>query len=75
MSYPALSTRVIGQAEKTLTAILTRLLAGTGLTEPGWVVLTLAAEAGGTLDRDAFAAEMARTLKIDEAAAHSPCWR
>jgi hypothetical protein len=31
--YPSLSTRVIGQAEKSVNAILERQLAGTGLTE------------------------------------------
>ena len=36
-TYPVLSARVIGQAEKTMNAILDRLLAGTGLTEPQWV--------------------------------------
>ena len=33
-TYPTLSPRVIGQAEKTMNAILDRQLAGTGLTEP-----------------------------------------
>jgi hypothetical protein len=47
-TYPTLSTRVIGQAEKTLGAILGRQLAGTGLTEPQWVILTLAVTSGGT---------------------------
>ena len=32
--YPALSPQVIGQAEKTLNAILDRVLTRTGLTEP-----------------------------------------
>jgi len=49
-----LSTRVIGQAEKTLGAILDRQLTGTGLTEPQWVILTLAVTSGGTAERDQF---------------------
>ncbi len=39
---PAFSTQLIGQTEKTLNAILGRLLAPTGLTEPQWVTLTVA---------------------------------
>ena len=42
-SHPPFSTQVIGQAEKTLNAILQRQLAGTGLTEPQWITLTLTA--------------------------------
>jgi hypothetical protein len=34
---PTFSTQLIGQTEKTLNAILGRLLAGTGLSEPQWV--------------------------------------
>jgi hypothetical protein len=39
--YPSISTRIIGQTEKTLNAILDRQLDGTGLTEAQWVILTL----------------------------------
>ena len=53
-TYPVLSTRVIGQAEKTLGAILDRQLAGTGLAEPRWVILTLAVTSGGTAKCDQF---------------------
>ena len=65
-TYPALSTRVIGQAEKTLGAILDRQLAGTGLTEPQWVILTLAVTSGGTAGRDQFTRMVAGALKISE---------
>ena len=68
-TYPALSTRVIGQAEKTLNAILGRQLAGTGLTEPQWVILTLAVTGGGAAERDRFTGMVADTLKISEAEA------
>ena len=68
-AYPTFSTRVIGQAEKTLNAILGRELAGTGLTEPQWVILTLAVTGGGAADRDRFTGMVADALKISEAEA------
>ncbi|MBV9450622.1 MAG: hypothetical protein JO345_32505 [Streptosporangiaceae bacterium] len=70
-SYPSFSARVIGQTEKTLNAILDRQLAGTGLTEPQWVILTLAVTGGGTFERDAFVREVAGALKISEAQAQA----
>jgi len=69
--YPTISTRVIGQAEKTLNAILGRQLAGTGLTEPQWVILTLAVTSGGSADRDQFTRMVADALKISEADAQA----
>jgi hypothetical protein len=65
-TYPALSPRVIGQAEKTLNAILDRLLAGTGLTEPQWVILTLAVTDGGPAEPGRFTRMVAGALKIGE---------
>ena len=70
-TYPTLSTRVIGQAEKTLEAILGRQLAGTGLTEPRWVILTLAVAGGGTAGRDQFTRRVADALKISETEARA----
>jgi hypothetical protein len=70
-TYPSLSTRVIGQTEKSLNAILNRQLAGTGLTEPQWVILTLAVTSGGTVERDQFARQVAGALKIGEAEAQA----
>ncbi|HEX6520309.1 MAG TPA: hypothetical protein VF070_09905 [Streptosporangiaceae bacterium] len=70
-SYPSFNTRVIGQTEKTLNAILNRQLAGTGLTEPQWVILTLAVTGGGTFERDPFARQVAGALKISEAQAQA----
>ena len=70
-TYPALSTRVIGQAEKTLGAILDRQLAGTGLTEPQWVILTLAVTDGGPAEPDKFARMVAGALKISETEARA----
>jgi hypothetical protein len=68
-TYPSFSTRVIGQTEKTLNAILDRQLAGTGLTEPQWVILTLAVASGGTVERDELTRQVADALKIGEAEA------
>jgi len=70
-TYPSLSTRVIGQTEKTLNAILDRELAGTGLTESQWVMLTLAVTSGGTVERDQFTRQVAGALKISEAEAQA----
>jgi hypothetical protein len=70
-SYPSISTRVIGQTEKTLGAILTRQLAGTGLTEPQWVILTLAVTSGGTVERGQLTRQVAGALKISEAEAQA----
>lgn len=70
-TYPALSTRVIGQAEKALGAILGRQLAGTGLTEPQWVILTLAITSGATAGRDQFTRMVADALKISETEAQA----
>ena len=42
--------QLIGETEKTLNAILRRALLGTGLTEPHWVSLRLAAQLDGEVD-------------------------
>ncbi len=60
-------TRVIGQTEKALNALLARELAGTGVTEPRWVALTLAITEGGT--GGCFVGHVAGVLKTDEASA------
>jgi len=65
-----LSTQVIGQTEKALNALLDRLLAGTGITEPQWVTLTLAVTGGEALSADALAEKAAHSLKVDQATAH-----
>lgn len=68
---PTFSTQLIGQTEKTLNAILGRLLAGTGLTEPQWVTLTLAVRGSGTTYLPAFAGRLANALKISDADARA----
>jgi hypothetical protein len=62
-TYPTFSPQVLGLAEKTLNAILDRQLAGTGLNEPQWVTLTLAAT-GGAARRDQLASRVAGALKV-----------
>jgi hypothetical protein len=66
--YPPLSTRVIGETESALGALLAPLLAEAGLTFPQWVVLTITA-ANGTagLAREQLIAEVAKARKIDPA--------
>jgi hypothetical protein len=68
---PTFSAQVIGQTEKALNAILDRLLAGTGLTEPQWVTLTLTVFSGGTVDRDQLIGRVAGGLMISEAEAQA----
>jgi hypothetical protein len=68
-TLPILNTAVIGQTEKALNAILGRQLAGTGLTEPQWVTLTLTVNSGGTVDPDQLIGRVAGALKVSEAEA------
>jgi DNA-binding MarR family transcriptional regulator len=68
---PTFSTRLIGQTEKTLNAILVRLLAGTGLSEPQWVTLTVAVTSGGSIERRALVSHIAGALKISDADAQA----
>jgi DNA-binding MarR family transcriptional regulator len=66
---PPFGTQLIGQTEKAMNAILDRLLAGSGLTEPQWVTLTLAVMSGGSVHRDGYADRIADGLKIEGAQA------
>jgi DNA-binding MarR family transcriptional regulator len=66
---PTFGTPVIGQTEKALNAILGRQLAGTGLSEPQWVTLTMTLAGGGTVDRDQLVGRVADVLKVSEAEA------
>jgi DNA-binding MarR family transcriptional regulator len=68
---PTFGTPVIGQTEKALDAILERQLAGTGLTEPQWVTLTLTVASGGTVDLDQLVDRVAAALKVSEAEAYA----
>jgi hypothetical protein len=64
-------TPVIGQTEKALNAILDRQLAGTGVTEPQWVTLSLTIASGGTVDRGQLVGRVAGVLKVSEAEAQA----
>jgi hypothetical protein len=66
---PTFSAPLLGQTEKTLNAILDRLLAGTGLTEPLWV--TLAVASGEAADRNELVARVIGALKVSEAEAQA----
>ncbi len=68
---PTFSTQLLGQTEKTLNAILDRLLAGTGVDEPQWVTLTIAVTSGGSVERDALASRVAGSLKLSDAQARA----
>lgn len=60
--------QLIGQTEKSMNAILNRLLAG-AVTEPQWVTLVLTARSGGSADRDQFSDRVAHALQVDQATA------
>jgi DNA-binding MarR family transcriptional regulator len=65
-TYPTLTPRIIGQAEKTLNAILYRLLAGPGLTEAQWITLTMIDAGGGSTSPGRLVAQVAHGLKASE---------
>jgi DNA-binding MarR family transcriptional regulator len=69
MNTIAFGTQLIGRTEKALNAILDRQLAGTGITEPQWVALTLTVVSDGTATGDTLVARISDALKVDEAAA------
>ncbi|MFF5081757.1 MarR family winged helix-turn-helix transcriptional regulator [Actinoplanes sp. NPDC000266] len=56
----AFGPQLIGRTEKSLNALLARELAGTGVTEPQWVALTLAVVSPGDI------AAIREALKVDE---------
>ena len=66
---PTLTPQIIGQAEKTMNAILFRLLAGPDLTEAQWITLTLTAAGGESTGRGELVAQVAHGLKVSEAQA------
>jgi DNA-binding MarR family transcriptional regulator len=65
------STQLIGQAEKTMNAILDRHLAGR-ISEPEWVTMVLITGSGARPDRDHVAGRVAHALRVSQetAAAH-----
>jgi hypothetical protein len=67
MSTP-FGPRLIGEAEKTLNALLRRFLEGTGLTEPQWVTLRLAHVLEGSAGATGLAAAVADRAQFPDAA-------
>jgi hypothetical protein len=63
-----LGPRLIGETEKSLNALLSRFLAGTGLTEPQWVTLRLADLLDGSVDADGLTAAVADRAHFADAA-------
>ena len=68
---PSFSAPLLGQTEKTLNAILDRHLAGTGLTEPQWVTLTLTVASGGAVEHRQLVSRVADALKVSEVEAQA----
>jgi hypothetical protein len=68
---PTFGTQVLGQTEKALNAILKRQLAGTGLTEPQWVTLTMTLASDGAFDHEQLTVRVAGVLKVSEADAQA----
>ena len=63
--------RLLGQTEKAANAILDRLLAWTGVTEPQWVALSLLATSAEPLDRHGLIERVAGALKHGDADARA----
>lgn len=61
------SPQLIGETEKTLNALLRRLLEGTGLTEPDWVTLRVADEFDGRVDATGLAEAVADRAHFPDA--------
>ncbi len=61
--------QLLGRTEKALNAILDRLLADSGVTEPQWVALSIAVAGGESFGRDQLTGLVAGALKVtsDEA--------
>jgi hypothetical protein len=59
--------QLIGETEKTLNALLRRLLEGTGLTEPQWVTLRVANQLDGTVGNDDLIAAVADRAHFPDA--------
>ena len=66
MSTP-FGPQLIGETEKTLSALLDRFLQRTGLTEPQWVTLRLAGMLDGSVDADGLAAAVADRAHFSDA--------
>lgn len=68
---PSFSAQLLGQTEKAANALLDRLLAEPGLTEPQWVTLSITVMGDGGLDRAQLIDRVAGALKVSEGEAHA----
>src|SRR5260370_3459341 len=66
---PLLTPQIVGQAENAHKPFLVRILAPTGTTMSQWVALTMTAAAGGAVEAEQLAAQIAGALKVDPVAA------
>jgi hypothetical protein len=64
---PEFGTQLIGQTENALGTLLDRELAGSGVSRPQWITLTVAVMSGGTLDRSVLVGRVAGALKTGNA--------
>ena len=63
---PTFNAQLLGQTEKAANAILDRLLAEPGLSEPQWVTLSITAASGGSLGRGQLIERVAGALKVGD---------
>jgi DNA-binding MarR family transcriptional regulator len=68
---PTLTGQDIGQAERATRAVFDRLLAESGTTFHGWVILNDLNGNGPTLERSAQVSRLALALRVDEPAVRS----
>jgi hypothetical protein len=65
-SNATFGTALVGQIESAFGAILDRQLAGTGLSAPQWITLTVAIAGGGSVERDQLIRRVAGARKVNE---------
>ena len=65
-TVPSFSAQLLGQTEKAANAILDRLLAEPGLSEPQWVTLSITVMSGCALARGRLAERVAGALKVSD---------
>jgi DNA-binding MarR family transcriptional regulator len=66
MPNSTFSTSLVGQTETAFGAILDRQLAGTGLSAPQWITLTVALAGGGSFERARLVRQVAGARKVNE---------
>lgn len=71
MSTNPTFTALVGQTESAFGAILDRELAGTGLSAPTWIALTMTIMGGGSAGRDQLIHRVAGARKVSESTARA----